>query len=89
MAKYKETKYVAAGVPEYRWGCVKMPHQSSPQAIYKPGDVRYSHGILEGKIFSWNNPPITTPPGEPERRNNPGQDYNCRCFAIPIVRFKT
>lgn len=88
MAKYKETKYVEAGVPEYRWGCVKMPHQSSAAAIYKPGEVRYSHGILEGKTFSWTDPPITTPPGEPQRRNNPGQDYNCRCFAIPIVRFK-
>lgn len=87
MAKYKETKYVAAGLPEYRWGCVKMPHQSTPQAIYKPGEVRYSHGILEGKTFSWNDPPITTAPGQTQRRNNPGQDYNCRCFAIPIVRF--
>lgn len=88
MAKYKETKYVSAGVPEYRWACVKMPHQSSPKAIYKPGDVRYSHGILEGIIFSWNDPPVTTAPGQTQRRNNPGQDYNCRCYAIPIVRFK-
>lgn len=88
MAKYKETKYVEAGVPEYEWGCVHMPHQLTPTAIYKPGEVRYSHGILQGKIFSWKDPPVTTPPGQVQRRNNPGQDYNCRCFAIPIVRFK-
>lgn len=88
MAKYKETKYVSAGIPEYKWACVHMPHQSSPQAIYKPGDVRYSHGILEGKIFNWNDPPVTTPPDQAQRRNNPGQDYNCRCFAIPVYRFK-
>lgn len=87
LAKYKESKYVAAGIPNYKWGCVKMPHQSSPQAIYKAGEVRYSHGILEGKIFSWNDPPVTTPPGQFQRRNNPGQDYNCRCFAIPVARF--
>lgn len=86
MAKYKETKYVDAGVPEYTWGCVKMPHQSSPKSIYKPGEVRYSHGILEGKIFSWNNPPITTAPGKTEKRNNPGQDWGCRCFAKPFIR---
>ena len=86
MAKYKETKYVEAGVPEYKWACVHMPHQSSPQTIYKPGEVRYSHGILEGKIFSWSNPPITTAPGQKQRMNNPGQDYNCRCFAIPFIR---
>lgn len=88
MAKYKESKYVAAGIPEYKWACVKMPHQPSPQSIYKPGEVRYSHGILEGKIFSWNDPPVTTPPDQPQRRNNPGQDYRCRCFAIPILRKK-
>jgi len=88
MAKYKETKYVAAGIPEYRWACVHMPHQKSPDAIYKPGEVRYSHGILEGKIFSWNDPPVTTAPDQPQRRNNPGQDYNCRCFAIPVLRVK-
>ena len=86
MAKYKETKYVEAGVPEYKWACVHMPHQSSPKAIYKPGEVRYSHAILEGKIFSWTDPPITTAPGQTQRRNNPAQDYNCRCFAIPFIR---
>jgi len=88
MAKYKETKYTEAGVNEYEWRCVHMPHQPSPNAIYKAGEVRYSHGILEGKIFSWKDPPVTTPPGQSQRRNNPGQDYNCRCFALPIVRFK-
>jgi len=88
MAKYKESKYVAAGIPEYKWTCVHMPHQKNPNAIYKPGEVRYSHGILEGKIFSWTDPPVTTAPDQPQRRNNPGQDYNCRCFAIPVLRLK-
>jgi SPP1 gp7 family putative phage head morphogenesis protein len=88
MAKYKQTKYEDAGVDEYEWRCVHMPHQPTPQSVYKPGEVRYSHGILEGKIFSWKNPPCTTAPGQAKRYNNPGQDYNCRCFAIPLVRFR-
>jgi SPP1 gp7 family putative phage head morphogenesis protein len=78
MAKLKETRYEAAGVTEYKWACVV----GSPLHPVRP-----SHKILEGKIFSWSNPPITTAPGEPARRNNPGQDYNCRCFAIPVVKF--
>ncbi len=78
MAKFKETRYAAAGVTEYKWRCV---------AGSKLHPVRPSHKILEGKTFSWNSPPITTAPGEPARRNNPGQDYNCRCFARPIVKF--
>lgn len=80
MAKFKETRYTKAGIKEYKWSCV---------AGSKLHPVRPSHKILDGKIFSWDNPPITTAPGEPLRRNNPGQDYNCRCSARPIVRFNT
>lgn len=79
MTKFKETRYVEAGVKEYRWGCV---------AGSKLHPVRPWHKSLEGKVFRWDDPPITTKAGEPIRRNNPGQDYNCRCFAKPIVRFK-
>lgn len=78
MTKFKEVRYQAAGVNEYKWGCV------AGSALHP---VRPAHKALDGKIFSWSNPPITTEPGEPVRRNNPGQDYNCRCFAKPIVRF--
>lgn len=79
MTKYKQTRYEDAGVDEYKWGCV---------AGTKNHPVRPWHKALEGKTFSWQNPPVTTKPGEPQRRNNPGQDYNCRCFARPIVTFK-
>jgi SPP1 gp7 family putative phage head morphogenesis protein len=78
MTKFKETRYLDAGVKEYIWGCVAGTARHP---------VRPSHKILEGKIFRWDAPPVTTAPGEPQRRNNPGQDYNCRCFAKPIVRF--
>lgn len=79
LTKFKETRYTDAGINEYRWGCVA----GSPSHPVRP-----SHKRLEGKTFSWNDPPITTEPSEPTRRNNPGQDYNCRCFAKPLVRFK-
>lgn len=79
MAKFKETRYTDAGVHEYKWGCV---------AGTKNHPVRPAHKRLEGRIFRWDNPPITTEPGQPARRNNPGEDYGCRCFAKPVVRFK-
>lgn len=78
MTKFKETRYTDAGVKEYIWGCV---------AGSKHHPVRPWHKSLEGKIFQWNNPPVTTKPGEPVRKNNPGQDFNCRCFARPVVKF--
>ncbi len=79
MTKFKETRYTDSGVHKYRWRCVVGS---------KLHPVRPSHKILDGKIFRWDAPPITTAPTEPTRRNNPGQDYNCRCAAIPIVDFR-
>lgn len=87
LAKFKETRYTQSGIYEYKWRCVHNPKDKTPQQ-HTRGNVRYSHGILDGKIFRFDNPPVTTAPGEPERRNNPGQDYNCRCVAIPIVKFQ-
>lgn len=84
MAKYKESRYLDAGVEEYEWGCVHRAHDSNPKQ-HTPGNVRFYHGILEGKIFKFSEPPITNAQG---KRNNPGEDYNCRCFARPIVRVR-
>lgn len=88
MAKFKEVRYTEAGVNEYKWICVKRPHDNAPPAPHIPGNVRYAHSLLDGKVFRWDTPPITTNPGESVRRNNPGQDYNCRCFGIPLLRQK-
>ncbi len=38
--------------------------------------VRDSHREKQGKKFSWDNPPADT--------GHPGEDYNCRCVALPI-----
>ena len=84
MTAYKQSKYQSAGVNEYIWSCVKMPHDKSPNQ-HTPGNVRYYHGLLDGKIFRWDNPPITDAKGN---RNNPGEDFNCRCFARPVVKVK-
>lgn len=87
MAKFKEVRYTGAGVHEYIWRCVHRPHDSTPNQ-HTPGNVRYSHGQLNGKIFRFDDPPVTTAPGEVARKNNPGTDYRCRCFARPILRRK-
>jgi SPP1 gp7 family putative phage head morphogenesis protein len=79
ITKYKELRYRDAGVDEYRWQCVA----GSPKHPVRP-----AHKKLAGKIFRWQAPPITSESNEPERRNNPGQDFNCRCVAVPVVRFK-
>lgn len=75
MTKFKQTRYEAAGVNLYKWACV---------AGSDAHPVRPMHKALEGKVFDWTSPPVVNDNGD---RKNPGQDFGCRCFAIPIVKF--
>lgn len=75
MTKFAQTRYQDAGVEEYMWQCVKGS-QNHP--------VRPFHKKNDGKIYRWDNPPTVNDKGD---RKNPGQDYNCRCKARPVVRF--
>lgn len=70
MSQFREERYKSAGVERYRWSTA--------------GDsrVRNRHAELNGHIFSWDNPPIVDDLGH---RAHPGQDFNCRCVAIPII----
>lgn len=60
-----------AGIQKYKWSTSKDER------------VRKSHKKLDGKIFSWDNPPET----DGGRRCHPGEDYQCRCCAIPVFDF--
>jgi hypothetical protein len=42
--------------------------------------ARATHRANDGHIFSWANPPAT---------GNPGEDYGCRCEAVPYVPGET
>lgn len=43
---------------------------------------RPMHRELEGTVHSWDDPPVTNEEGD---TNNPGEDYQCRCNALPDV----
>lgn len=75
MTKFKQVRYEEAGSKEYIWGCV---------AGSTNHPVRHYHKQNEGKKFRWDT---GAPINERGERKNPGQDYNCRCFAKPIVKF--
>lgn len=59
-----------AGVTRYEWSTSHDSH------------VRDAHAELDGRTFSWNDPPVTNEKGD---RNHPGEDFQCRCVAIPVV----
>ena len=51
-------------------------HATSHYIWVTSGDsrVRESHVANEGQVFAWSNPPPT---------GHPGDDYGCRCKAVP------
>jgi len=73
-AKLKEQRYAEAGVDDYEWRTV-VGTEAHP--------VRDMHKALDKTKQKFSRPPVTNPQG---KRNNPGEDYNCRCVAIPIVK---
>lgn len=71
MAKFQEIRYLDIGIQKYRWSDA---HDQR---------VRHDHHELNGKAFRFDSPPVSNK--KTGARNNPGQDYNCRCVAIPLV----
>jgi SPP1 gp7 family putative phage head morphogenesis protein len=71
MSKFQETRYQEAGITEYKWSGADDERE------------RPDHRALNNKIFRFDNPPVTNK--STGARNNPGEDFGCRCIAIPIV----
>lgn len=74
-ADLAERQQTDAGVEEYKW------------SDSRDSRVRPRHKHLNGKTFRWDNPPVVdTKTG---RRAHPGQDYECRCVALPVFNIST
>lgn len=71
MAKFRESRYGEIGVRKYRWS---TSHDER---------VRSDHKHLNGKVFSFDSPPVSNL--KTGARNNPGEDFGCRCVAIGLV----
>lgn len=71
VSKYRMHRALEIGARTYTWST--------------SGDerVRPDHRDLNNKVFSWDSPPITNK--RTGMRNNPGEDYRCRCVALPII----
>lgn len=69
-AKLNEMRLKEVGITHYKWS---TSHDER---------VRDTHKDLDGRIFSFDDPPIVNKKGD---RKNPGEDFGCRCRAIGVV----
>ena len=69
---YKASVYKENGVDSYLW------------VSTGDGKVRFDHRLLDGKVFTYAKGAIVD--RKTGRRANPGEDFNCRCFDIPIQK---
>jgi len=67
----QEQKCRRAGLNKYVW------------RTREDSKVRKDHEHLDGEIFDWDHPPVVDL--RTGRRGHPGQDFNCRCYAISIL----
>jgi SPP1 gp7 family putative phage head morphogenesis protein len=78
-ADMAQQSQAAAGVTHYVWSTSQ--DSSVREDVKGRGDPDHAH--LDGLTFSWDEPPVTC-----ERtgdRNHPGQDFQCRCVAVPVL----
>lgn len=74
------SQYIRKGTPislSMKWA------QTSQQYIWRTrrdAKVRLSHRMNDGRLFSWDNAPES---------GHPGEDYNCRCEAVPYIAGQT
>ena len=81
-SQYTKRQHEDAGITKYKW--------SDSNDIR----VRACHKALNGKIFRYDNPPemwYESKSGRiyTGRHCNPGEDFCCRCCAIPVFEIET
>jgi SPP1 gp7 family putative phage head morphogenesis protein len=73
-AKVTREQHEDAGVTEYVWRTMDDSR------------VRKSHSHLDGTRQKYSDPPVVD--YKTGRRANPGEDYQCRCVALPVFNIE-
>lgn len=73
-----------AGIEEYVWITSNDERvRGNPAGKYP--NATDNHFILNGRTFSWDDPPVVD--SRTGRKCHPGEDYQCRCIAKPVLPF--
>lgn len=73
VAEYTKNRMKQAGITRFRWRTVL------------DGRERPEHKALNGRIFSWSEPPIID--ARTGETGYPSQAFNCRCWAEPVIEW--
>lgn len=73
-----QARQTANGIEEYIWRTSEDARVvGNPAGLYPKGSRGHEdHFHRNGKTFRWDNPP---------EDGHPGEAYNCRCVAIPVL----
>ena len=74
-SKITKKQQTDAGITEYIW------------STSQDNRVRDSHRHLNKTTQKWGNPPIVDE--KTGRRCHPGEDYQCRCIALPVFNLES
>jgi SPP1 gp7 family putative phage head morphogenesis protein len=80
-----QLRHRQAGITRYEWSTSRDERvRGTPGGKWPtPPGGGGNHYQLEGGIFEWSSPPIVdTRTG---RRAHPGEDFQCRCVAVPVI----
>lgn len=71
LSKYHEQRLKSVGITKYRWSA-SMDERT-----------RQDHKDLDGRVFHFDTPPVVDK--RTGRKANAGEDFGCRCVAVPII----
>lgn len=83
VSKYREARYTHAGLKRYKWLTSEDARVRPNAEARKTGHTSNNHRSLNLRIFSWDDPPVVD--SATNRKCNPGEDFGCRCLALPII----
>ena len=72
VSKMREERFTSIGSETYTWVGVNDARE------------RQDHKMLNGTVHNWNSPPVTDQ--KTGARNHPGEDFGCRCIAVPNLK---
>ena len=79
-----KTRQTNSGIVEYVWTTSHDERvRGNPDGKYPDSDR--DHYSLDGKRFRWDQPPVVN--SKTGETAHPGEDFQCRCVAVPVVPF--